>query len=139
MNYFQVKTIKNLLERKKGYLWLAIMWTLFMAYLCLTDFNKLPTIRIGGLDKSVHVILHFFFTSLWYLYLSSSRIIKKNQVLVVGIASVFYGAIIEVAQALFTTTRKADVVDVFANSVGTIAACFVAVYLIYRSKETNFN
>jgi VanZ family protein len=71
--------------------------------------------------------------------LASSRIIKKNQVLVVGLASFFYGVIIEVAQALFTMTRKADVVDVFANSVGTIAACFVAVYIIHRSKETNLN
>lgn len=139
MNYFQVKTIKYLLEHKKGYLWLAIIWTLFMAYLCLTDFNKVPKIRISGIDKSVHVVLHFFFTLLWYLFLKSSRAVKKNQLLIIGIASVLYGSAIEVAQAVFTTTRKADVLDVLANSVGTIIAFAVVTYFTHRAKETNLN
>lgn len=127
------------MEHKKGYLWLAIIWTLFMAYLCLTDFNKVPKIRISGIDKSVHVVLHFFFTLLWYLFLKSSRAVKKNQLLIIGIASVLYGSAIEVAQAVFTTTRKADVLDVLANSVGTIIAFAVVTYFTHRAKETNLN
>ena len=110
-----------------------------MAYLCLTDFNKVPKIRISGIDKSVHVVLHFFFTLLWYLFLKSSRAVKKNQLLIIGIASVLYGSAIEVAQAVFTTTRKADVLDVLANSVGTIIAFAVVTYFTHRAKETNLN
>ncbi len=108
-----------------------------MAYLCLTDFNKLPNIKIGGLDKSVHFILHFFFTLFWYLYLSSIKSSKKNLILYVFIGSVLYGSLIEIAQGLFTTTRKADVLDVFANSIGSILASFAIHLKFYFFKRVD--
>lgn len=132
-----MKTIKHLLEHKKGYLFLAVFWTLFIAYLCLTDFNKLPNIKIGGLDKSVHFILHFFFTLFWYLYLSSMKSSKKNLILYVFIASVLYGSLIEIAQGLFTTTRKADVLDVFANSIGAVLASLAIHLKLYFFKKVD--
>lgn len=123
-------TIKRLLEHKKGYFYLAALWTLFIAYLCLTDFDKLPTIKIGGLDKSVHFILHFFFTLLWYLYLKS--VFKTKWIIsFVVLLDVAYGSLIEVGQTLFTITRKGDVLDILANSVGTAAAVIV-IYLVTR-------
>jgi VanZ family protein len=118
------------LEHKKGYFYLATLWTLFIAYLCLTDFSKIPKIKIGGLDKSVHFILHFFFTLLWYLYVKSATKIKWNIAFVV-IADLMYGSLIEVGQAFLTITRKADVLDVLANSVGTAAAVIV-IYIFPR-------
>jgi VanZ family protein len=130
MNYFQVTTIKRLLEHKKGYLYLASLWTLLIAYLCLTDFNKLPTIEISGLDKSVHFILHFVFTLLWYLYVKSTIKLKWSIAFVV-LLDVVYGSLIEVGQAFFTITRKGDVIDVLANSVGT-AAAVMAIYVFPR-------
>ena len=136
MNYFQVTTIKRLLEHKKGYLYVASLWTLLIAYLCLTDFNKLPTVRISGLDKSVHFILHFVFTLLWYLYVKSTMKIKWNIAFVVMLDFV-YGSLIEVGQAFFTITRKSDVLDVLANSVGTAAAVIVICVFprLYRRED----
>lgn len=125
MNCFQVTTTKRLLERKNIYLGLALLWTIFMAFLCLSDFDQLPHIRIVGVDKSVHFILHFFFSLFWYLFLSSFTYGRSRKILAVVLASVLYGSFIEVAQALFTTTRKADVLDVLANSVGTVGAIAV--------------
>lgn len=130
MNYFQVTTIKRLLEHKKGYLYLASLWTLLIAYLCLTDFNKLPTIKISGLDKSVHFILHFVFTLLWYLYVKSTIKLKWSIAFVV-LLDVVYGSLIEVGQSFFTITRKADVLDILANSVGTAAAVII-IYVFPR-------
>ena len=124
------------MEHKKGYFYLASLWTLFIAYLCLTDFNKLPTIKIGGLDKSVHFILHFFFTLLWYLYVKSTLKIKWNIAFVV-LLDVVYGSLIEVGQTLFTITRQGDVLDILANSVGTAAAVIV-IYVfprLYRRED----
>ena len=115
---------------------MAVSWTLFIAYLCLTDFNKLPSIKIEGIDKSVHFVLHFFFTLFWYLYLKSTQKTRGNLVVVVIIASVLYGSLIEVAQGLFTTTRKADVMDVLANSVGTTGACLVIYFMSHFSKSS---
>ena len=118
------------MEHKKGYFYLAALWTLFIAYLCLTDFDTLPTIKIGGLDKSVHFILHFFFTLLWYLYLKS--VFKTKWIIsFVVLLDVAYGSLIEVGQTLFTITRKGDVLDILANSVGTAAAVIV-IYLVTR-------
>ena len=118
------------MEHKKGYFYLAALWTLFIAYLCLTDFDKLPTIKIGGLDKSVHFILHFFFTLLWYLYVKTTFKTKWNIAFVV-LLDVAYGSLIEVGQTIFTITRKGDALDILANSVGTAAAVTV-IYLITR-------
>ena len=101
-----------------------------MAYLCLTDFAKLPTIRISGLDKSVHFILHFVFTLLWYLSVKFTLKIRWNIAFVV-LLDLVYGSLIEVGQAFFTITRKADVLDVLANSVGTAAAVII-IYVFPR-------
>ena len=101
-----------------------------MSYLCLTDFAKLPTIRISGLDKSVHFILHFVFTLLWYLSVKFTLKIRWNIAFVV-LLDLVYGSLIEVGQAFFTITRKADVLDVLANSVGTAAAVIV-IYVFPR-------
>lgn len=129
-------TIKRLLEHKKGYFYLAALWTLFIAYLCLTDFDKLPTIKIGGLDKSVHFILHFFFTLLWYLYVKTTFKTKWNIAFVV-LLDVAYGSLIEVGQTIFTITRKGDVLDILANSVGTAAAVLVILFVtrFYRRED----
>ncbi len=116
------------MEHHKGYFYLACLWTLFIAYLCLTDFSKLPKLGLGGLDKSVHFILHFFFTLLWYLHTKTANKTKWNMVFVVVVIDVVYGSLIEVGQAIFTTTRKADVLDVLANSVGT-AAAVIGIYI----------
>jgi VanZ family protein len=107
-----------------------------IAYLCLTDFNKLPTVRISGLDKSVHFILHFVFTLLWYLYVKSTIKLKWSIAFVV-LLDVVYGSLIELGQAFFTITRKGDVIDVLANSVGTAAAVIVIyVFLqLYRRED----
>ena len=41
------------------------------------------------------------------------------------IASIIYGSLIEMAQGVFTTTRKADIMDVLANTLGSILAVVV--------------
>jgi len=67
MNYFQVNHIKNLLAHKNFYLWLAEIWTLVIAYMCLTNANDLPEVdvinKIGiqSIDKYVHFTFHFVF------------------------------------------------------------------------------
>ncbi len=102
-----------------------------MAYLCLMDFDKLPKIKIDGFDKSVHFVLHFFFTIFWYLHLTTVKINPRYRMLVAIAASVLYGSLIEIAQGLWTTTRKADIIDVLANSVGTVGGC-IAICIVWR-------
>ena len=135
MNYFLVKHIKNLLAHKYFYLWLAELWTLIIAFLCLVSFKKLPSLGVKSADKYVHFTFHFVFTILWVLYLikkeSITKQILKLVIIKVFITSLLYGIAIEIAQSLFTITREGDVFDVMANTSGSIAA--VLLITIYAS------
>lgn len=84
----------------------------------------LPSIGIGfkGFDKVVHVFLHFVFAVLWSGYITTRGKYEIKQACQVVLASLLYGVAIEIGQAFFTTTRKADIADVGANTLGAILA-----------------
>lgn len=134
MNYFQVKTIKRLSEHKNAFFYLAFVWTIFIAVLCLVSFSDLPKVKINGADKYVHFTLHFVFTILWFCYLKANKEIG-NLFLKVLIASIVYGIIIEICQETFTSTRHADIKDVMANSLGSIVAIGVMYFWPRRFKN----
>jgi VanZ family protein len=60
---------------------------------------------------------------------------SKVLVLKVFLASFFYGVLIEIAQSLFTTTRKGDVLDVIANTTGALGA--VSILVLWGHYFTN--
>lgn len=140
MNYFPVMNIRNLLGHRYLYLWLAELWTLFIAFLCLESSKNLPSIGIKAADKYVHFTFHFVFVVLWSLYFIIKQPENRNTihktVLRVFIASVLYGILIEIAQGLFTKTRGADIFDVFANSTGSVFGAFaILLYTFYLFKK----
>lgn len=110
---------KNLLAHKQFWLVLALVWTLVIAVLCLVSFKKLPTVKLTEADKFVHATFHLMFTGLWFLYLKFEH---KSPLTKAFFGSVVYGISIEIMQGLFTQTRKADLKDVLANTVGTLLA-----------------
>jgi VanZ family protein len=109
---------------KKIYFGLAIAWTFFMLFLCLEDSNDLPKIKIPNLDKLVHAGFHFIFVVIWFLYIRIS-IQNKAAIKRAFWFSVFLGISIEFLQYYFTTTRKADILDVLSNCIGAILAVIV--------------
>jgi len=125
--YFLVKITNNLSGRNSFFLALAVFWTLLIAVLCLISFNKMPSVGIKSADKYVHSIFHFVFTILWFLGLYQNAPFKKS-LLKVTTFSICYGILIEILQGLLTTTRKADVYDVMANTTGAILGV-LALYL----------
>lgn len=54
----------------------------------------------------------------------------KFKYLIIISLSIFYGIIIEVLQMGFTTTRKGDLYDVLANSIGVFCAAMLNKMLI---------
>lgn len=130
MNYFQVMTIKHLLEHNKFYFFLAICWTLLVFLLCLVSVGELPklSIKVSGIDKLVHFTFHFVFVILWSLYLKNRNI--KPVLLKIFFISLCFGILIEVCQSLFTTTRQADVMDVLANATGAFTA--ITILFLYH-------
>lgn len=112
--------------RKKFWLALASLWTVFIIVLCLVSFNDLPTVSVSNFDKFVHAAFYFTFTVLWYLYLRiDDRKVSNAQLLfkIVAVAVVF-GILIEFAQGALTKTRQADAKDALANFTGALLAAF---------------
>ena len=124
---------------KKIILGAAILWTLAIAILCLIQINDLPnfpSVPIPGKDKYVHFTFHFVFTLLWSSYLlkvQKSIIIKT--LFKILLVSVVYGVLIELLQGEFTATRKADILDVLANTTGATFA--VIALLCYKRFNKN--
>jgi VanZ family protein len=117
---------------KQIYFWLALIWTVVIAVLCLVSFGNLSSIGLSNADKYVHFTLHFIFTGLWFLYFNNKsypfRTVKIY--FIVFLLSTFYGIGIEIMQSLFTIARKADVLDVFANTTGSLIA--ISIICIYQ-------
>ena len=120
-----MKITERLLEHKKILLLIAIIWTILVTYFCLKEGIKLPPILPKGADKLGHVVFHAGIVLFWFLALkSSSNSFKTQNILMKSILlSLFYGILIEICQALFTTTRSADWRDVLANCIGASIAC----------------
>ncbi|MFE3866789.1 VanZ family protein [Flavobacterium sp. LS2P90] len=117
------------------YFWIALSWTVVIAYFCLTPSSNLPSISILYLDKFVHASFHFVFTLFWFLFLKK-QINSTNAIKPLGLSfvlSIFFGIGIELVQGLCTTTRRGDVVDVLANMTGAIlAVCVILIFSKYQ-------
>lgn len=117
--------------RKRVFLYAALFWTGLILYLCLKNSNELKQIEIPNFDKLIHVVFHFVFTTLWFLYFKKRWFTFSNFRLLAFslICSLFFGIAIELMQEYFTTTRSADVFDVLANIVGAFLAVFSIILL----------
>ena len=130
-----MKLISNLSAHNKIYLGFALIWTTIVTVLCLIRSDELPIPKFEkNYDKLGHSAFHFGITALWYLYFKHKNASTKKAILQAFLFSFIYGILIEISQALFTTTRTADVLDVVANTTGALMV--VGIVMLYR-KKTN--
>ena len=110
--------------RKQILLVLALLWTFAILFLCLRSSNKLPHLEFPFLDKIIHFCFHFVFVVLWFFYISCRYVHSKFANVLLGcmLSSFFFGLAIEILQQYFTTTRSADVYDIFSNILGGLFA-----------------
>ena len=135
MNYYQVKLIKNLLEHKRTIQILTVLWTGLVAYLCLVSSESLPKVNVFEFDKLGHFSFHFGITILWFLFWKTTyRNENKYALLKAFLFSFFFGVAIELMQHYFTTTRNGDVLDVVANTNGSLIAV-LTIYIFSRLKK----
>lgn len=124
---------------KRIFLGGALFWTGFILYLCLIRASNLPSVTIPYIDKCVHFVFHFVFSILWFLvldfYFKNQR---RNKLLgIVFLMSLCFGIAIELFQTFFTVTRNGDVIDVFANSAGSLLAILILGFLDKMFKKNN--
>jgi VanZ family protein len=130
---------------KPLFLWLAILWTFAIAFLCLARFGHMPKVGLRNADKYVHFIFHFVFLVLWVLYFrtNNQKGIALNTILKVFLMSFLFGFLVEIAQFLFTDTRKYDLLDILANTSGAFTASLIVLVIeglrVKRDKISNLN
>jgi VanZ family protein len=122
------------LEHKRTIQVLTVFWTGLVAYLCLASAESLPSVNVFKFDKIGHLTFHFGITVIWFLFWKSTFKNENKFALVKAfLFSFFFGVVIEICQGLFTETRKSDIHDVYANTVGA----FIAVVVIYLFNKIN--
>lgn len=126
-------TIKTLLAPNKTAIWTALLWTAFIVFMCLKRPSGEEIFYFPNADKVVHFTFYLGFVILWYRYLVFRNSILLNNKIVLVLLSILFGIMIEFAQKYLTTTRQADIIDVLANSSGSVAGIFMAT-LFYKNK-----
>lgn len=89
------------------------------------------------MDKIVHFVFYFVFTTLLVLVLKYEAVFLKNTTKVYLFAffcSLLLGVMIEGLQSELTITRKGDVFDVLFNTFGTVVAILLMMILARRKK-----
>jgi len=113
------KRIKKLLEHNAKII--AILLTIFVAYLSLRSGGVGIKIPIKNIDKFFHFSAYFVLTLSWMYALK-----EKHATLKIVILLILYGVLLEFAQEWFTQTRTKDMFDALANTVGIIFATYIS-------------
>ncbi|PKA83258.1 VanZ family protein [Ulvibacter sp. MAR_2010_11] len=124
--------IKKLSERKTLLIF-ATLYTVVVTIALLLPAGGLPRIDFIPVDKLVHICIHVGLVLLWLFY---GYKLKNHQglfplIIIVVVACLLYGIIIEVLQDKYTVTRQADIMDVLANVLGSI----IGIFLFLRTKQ----
>lgn len=102
-----------------------ISWMVLITVLSLVSFeddNSLD-INIPYFDKLVHFTFYFIASMLAGLFgreISKGHTSKAKVLGISFVGLVLYGIVIEVLQSNFTTYRSGELMDVLANSAGTL-------------------
>ncbi|WP_181161610.1 VanZ family protein [Flavobacterium sp. GSA192] len=109
----------------------ALCWTVNILYLCLIRISELPEIKISYIDKYIHAFFYFVFSLLWFYALQFyfKRVSRKKLFVVVVLMAFVFGIAIELFQTFLTTSRSGDVIDVVANTAGSLLAILLIRFL----------
>ncbi|WP_334056802.1 VanZ family protein [Polaribacter sp. P097] len=124
-----LKRIKVLLL--DNFIFIAITFTITIVGLSLF---KLPSKDIGvkNVDKIYHLIAYFSLAFAWLV----SFYQQKSKKMLIVLACVVFGIIIEVLQSALTNYRTGDYLDVFANTLGVLLA-LLFFNAIFKKKQIN--
>lgn len=121
-----MKLIKHLLE-PKGLLFFAILITALITTGSLINSSSIPKVNIDLSDKIIHSLAYFLLFIVWAFYgaLSTKKKSYKQVAAFAAILVFIYGIIIEVLQEQLSPTRRADVNDVLANTIGILLGILI--------------
>ncbi len=117
-----IRHTKNLLGAK-ALLFLGVLYTFIITYLFVAPRPDFPEIEFFiSMDKIGHFIIHTLLCMIWlsYFFVKAKHVLSIRNVFLIVITCITYGIVIEVSQQMLHANRKAEMYDVFANSIGTL-------------------
>ena len=118
------KIIRNWFTNQRFWRTTAIGWALVIAVLSLIPGNKLPDIQweLISPDTLVHFTMYFVLAFAMLLAgLAKKLNLSQTQLYVlVLLAGICYGTSIELIQGFYGYRRYFDLLDILANTVGTV-------------------
>ncbi|HRF78195.1 MAG TPA: VanZ family protein [Chitinophagales bacterium] len=112
--------------------YLAALWALIILVVSVIPGEDLPSLSIWEPDKVLHAFVYGVLTALIYITRPQNAVFIKKLVFQAILLCILYGFFIELIQ-LVLPTRKFDILDALANTVG----CFIAggiILLISRKR-----
>ena len=108
---------------------ISVFYTLSIGVLSLVRLTDLPKLNTGYDDKIAHFLIYAFLCLTWFLSLYIFKI--KSSLLLASLASIMFGAIIEVLQGQLSAYRVTEALDLLANTLGVL----VMAVIIHVKKE----
>lgn len=102
------------------------VWGLTIGWLSLTAQPPAPNVEMLGYDKLLHASAYFTLTMLAGWAFSGITTLTSRLWLMLAVSAMLIGGVMEGAQALFTSTRTAEMYDMAANGFGAGAALLLA-------------
>lgn len=117
-----------------------IGWMVFVTFSSLYSFKRIrpPSFRIPHADKFVHFTFYFIACILGMFFireLTKGGMKFRKALFLMVFSMIFFGAIIEVIQHVFTLNRTGDFMDALANSVGAFCGA-AAIKLVFSRGRT---
>jgi len=84
-----------------------------------------PLPPLPGIDKIIHALMYASLTLTYVYALPRDRRVHLPTVLRIALFVTLYGAVIEVCQKLFTTSRSMELLDISANAAGALISSLV--------------
>lgn len=120
-----------------------IGWMVFITLNSLFSFSgtSISRFHFPNIDKVVHFVFYFVGSLLGCLALreySKGNLKIWKSILMVLSFLVIYGIIIEVIQETYTSTRKSEIGDVLANSLGALSGAIIIAFLFSGKRQLNW-
>ena len=118
--------------------WKSLSILLILLYLSFappSSFKEIPPIRIEFFDKLVHLVLYAFFTfvlTVDYRKYFGDKASKPVFFIWCLLFPVLLGGFIEIAQETWFSPRTAELIDWFADIIGTVIGFWIATFTMEK-------
>ena len=100
-----------------------------------SDLPEEPFFEIIYFDKWVHIGMFGILTFLWCFPFLKSKNGSVKLFLLIALCSIIYGVLMEFVQKYFAFERDFDLLDIIADSVGSILALIWLFYFLRRKQS----